>query len=127
RAAQGLLAGKDKRAIPSLIALLEVRSITIAWQAEELLHYVAGSTAPKELLASGKDAEQRKCRAAWEKWWNSYEKKIDLERLDQEARRPCLVLAFGRETGPSGKGRVWLCGCSGKPRWEMSNSCAITD
>ncbi len=46
RAAQGLLAGKHLEPLPILIALLDQSPLAIAWQAEELLHYAAGQTAP---------------------------------------------------------------------------------
>src|SRR5206468_7913087 len=46
RAAQGLVAGKDKDAVPTLIALLADAPQAQAWQVEELLSRLAGEQAP---------------------------------------------------------------------------------
>jgi HEAT repeat protein len=52
RSAQGLLAGKDKEAIPTLIGLLNGATVAVSWQAEELLHYVAGDETPTATIGS---------------------------------------------------------------------------
>ncbi len=123
RAAQGLLAGKDKSAAPTLIALLEGESIFEVWQAEELLFWMAGYDAPGITIGAGGKAQQRKCREAWELWWKNSGPKVDLTRPEFDLRRPGLLLVCGEdvEIGPSepGRGRLWLCGCDGQPRWEI--------
>src|SRR5213075_2670972 len=58
RAAQGLLAGRQKDALPTLIDLLVDTPRDVAWQAEELLCYAAGPDSPPMLIRDG-DAGQR--------------------------------------------------------------------
>jgi HEAT repeat protein len=129
RAAQGLLAGKDKAALPVLIALLGEPAVEVSWQAEELLHWVAGEEAPEAVVGAASAAERKKCRTAWQAWWRGPGKKLDLARLDREPRRPGLLLVgfWDYESPPRGsaESRVhynWVCvyGCDGRPRWRLS-------
>jgi HEAT repeat protein len=81
RAAQGLVAGREKNAIPSLLALLSDGPMDMARQAEDLLTRIAGDQAPKVSLEEHKVA-RRKCHEAWEGWWKSAEAKLDLAKAD---------------------------------------------
>jgi HEAT repeat protein len=123
RAAQGLLAGRDITGVPVLIELLEETSAGITWQAEELLRWIAGESSPKEIVGSGKSNERKKCKDGWEKLWKSQLKQIDIFKLNEESRRPCLVLASGRDRETPGQllKRVWLCGSDGIARWQKGN------
>jgi hypothetical protein len=117
RAAQGLLGAKDKAAIPVLVALLAEPSVEVSWQAEELLHYAAGEGAPAAVVGSGTAKARAKCRKAWEEWWQGQGPKLDLAKLDQDYRRPVLLLAA---TGDEPGGDSFaLCGCDGRPRWQV--------
>jgi hypothetical protein len=81
RAAQGLLAGREKAAVPVLLALLSEGPPDVARQADDLLSRAAGDTAPAASL--GETKEQRaKCRAAWEGWWKANEARLDLAKAD---------------------------------------------
>jgi HEAT repeat protein len=128
RAAQGLLAAKEKErvALPVLIALLDEPAVEISWQAEELLHWVAGDTAPEAVVGAATDEERRRCRTAWGEWQRTEAEKIDLARLEAEPRRPGLLLLCAAVPGVSdpwpGEGGVWLRGCDGKPRWRLKGS-----
>jgi HEAT repeat protein len=125
RAAQGLLAGKDKAAIPALTSLLEEKDTFIAWQAEELLHYVAGEDSSEATVGAGGAEAGKKCREAWDAWWKKNETKVDLAQLERETRRPGLILLCSVTSGNGPKilakqnYRLWLCGCDGKQRWQM--------
>jgi hypothetical protein len=80
RAAQGLLAGRERAAIPALIALVSEGPTELAARADELLRCVAGAHAPS--LAPGTPQHaRRRCHAAWANWWrlNSH---VDLRRDD---------------------------------------------
>jgi len=129
RVAQGLLAGEDAAAVPVLIALLTEAPTYEAWQAEELLHWVAGNDAPQPTVGSGKAAARKACRAAWDKWWQAQAGKIDWAKLRQDYRRPRLMLLAEHvaNVDPNGNNpsghvyRIWLCGCDGKPRWSLDD------
>jgi HEAT repeat protein len=127
RTAQGLLAGRKKDGIPTLIALLQDPVLPIAWQAEELLHYVAGEEAAIPVVGKGNPVERKSCREAWEMWWREKGDGLDLEAVCRSRRRPGLVLALeeplakkepNQRPEPARAGRIWLCGCEGQPRGE---------
>ncbi|MCI0464641.1 MAG: HEAT repeat domain-containing protein, partial [Gemmataceae bacterium] len=77
RAAQGLLATKDATAIPVLIGLLQEPAVQLSWQAEELLHWVAGERAPNVTVGAAGARAREKCQAAWEAWWQEWRSKMD--------------------------------------------------
>ncbi len=81
RAAQGLTAGRDKAAVPALIALLADAPADVAEQAEELLHCVAGLRGPR-LVFRDNEAARRQCRDAWSAWWKLNGPRADLTRAD---------------------------------------------
>jgi hypothetical protein len=79
RAAQGLLCGGDRGAVPALVGLLEKAPLPLAQQAEDLLARTAGAQAPKVSLGEA-NKERAKCRAAWEAWWAAHKDKLDLTK-----------------------------------------------
>jgi HEAT repeat protein len=120
RAAQGLLGAKDKEAVPALVALLGDPSVEVAWQAEEMLRWVAGEDAPQATLGAASPQVRRQCTRAWEAWWRKCGGTLDLDAPEQDYRRPGLFLVCEEEISLK-KGRVWLCGCDGRPRWQLDN------
>jgi hypothetical protein len=134
RAAQGLLAGMDKAAVPVLVELLSEPSVELAWQAEELLHWVAGEEAPAETVGAGSVAARRQCRRAWAHWWEMHGDRLDLSSPKRFQRCPGLVLVGGPINGTPGPpgarskpGRVYVCGCDGAPRWQLACPVAPAD
>jgi hypothetical protein len=119
RAAQGLLAGKDKNAVPTLLALLSDAPLELAWQAEELLGRLAGEARPRASLGST-SPERHRCREAWEGWWHTVGSFLDISSLDLNQRLLGLTLLVSYD-GYRGSGRVWECGLDGKPRWEITD------
>jgi HEAT repeat protein len=121
RAAQGLLAGQDKNAVPVLIDLLSKTPLGIAWQAEELLNWLAAANAPAEVLGAGSPAARLKCQAAWQKWWQQSQATLKLEELSQRPYAPRLLMV--REGGPCWNGknppsRISVRGGDGRARWQ---------
>jgi hypothetical protein len=114
RAAQGLIAGKEPKAVPVLISLLADAPDPLADQAEELLWRIAGdrgaTPSPYASRANGRDAY----RAAWAAWWREHGKEVDLGRLEQQP--PYLGLTL---IAQSNVGKVWEFGKDGKPRWTI--------
>ncbi len=119
RAAQGLLAAKDASGVPVLAALLEGTRMETAWQAEELLRYIAGEEAPHTILGAGAAVDRRACREAWESWWKERGPQIDFAKLDATSRRPGLMLLCDGGLPEEATGRVWLLGCDGVTRWDL--------
>lgn len=115
RAAQGLLGRGDFTGVPALIALLDQRPVTVAWQAEELLTWLAGAGDPPDTVGDGKAAG--KVRVAWAEWWARAGRGLDFAALMREPRRPSLFLLTlcppQTTAGPSS-----LIGCDGRTRWQ---------
>lgn len=133
RAAQGLLAARDKESIPTLIALLDEPMVAVSWQAEELLHWVAEEQAPRGNVGAASAEMRRRCRVAWEAWWRDHRQRLDTAPLDQEPRRPTLFLLRDEGDPERETGCVFLCGWDGKVRWQIGklsrptfNSCPAT-
>lgn len=127
RAAQGLLAGGDAAGVTALIALLDQEAVELGWQAEELLHWLAGETAPVVVLGAGDTESRRRCRAAWEAWRNDHPDWADPAKAMQSPRRPGLMLLCV-QTGDNGEaGQVYLTGCDGRPRWVLSGLSRVHD
>src|SRR5262249_25601596 len=83
RAAQGLLAGKDKSAVGVLLALLSDAPLPLGREARDMLLSLASEGTPTVDLAEPKEARQ-KCRDAWERWWDAQQSKIDLAKREME-------------------------------------------
>jgi HEAT repeat protein len=120
RTAQGLLGAKDKDAIPVLIDLLDkLRWTEEAWQAEEMLHWVAGDDASEPTIGAGSTEARQKCRKAWEDWWQANAGKLDLAKLDQGYPDPRLILLLTSSSIRRNPHFVSLIGCDGRPRWQL--------
>jgi hypothetical protein len=112
RAAQGLLAGQNKRAVAAFIDLLTAPGSDIGWQAEDNLLHIAGERAPR--LPSGSDREaRRKQQDVWKAWWRDEGEKVDLAKV---SRDPPLL----GYTVLSQAAKVWECDRDGKARWTLT-------
>ncbi|MBY0528543.1 MAG: PQQ-binding-like beta-propeller repeat protein [Gemmataceae bacterium] len=120
RAAQGLIDGKDKEAIPALLALVGEAPLSVAYSAEELLCRLAGEQSPQTSLGAGKDENRRQCREAWTGWWRTHGPKLDLAKLALDERLLGMTLIVTLD-GPNGRGKVWEIGNDGKMRWEITD------
>jgi hypothetical protein len=116
RAAEGLLAARDREAVPALIGLLEEAPAAVALQAEGLLYHLAGEQAPRVSVLDTGTGARRKCREAWTAWWAGPGAAVDLARAADRER--FLGLTLGIEYN---SGRVWECGPDGKVRWEFTH------
>jgi HEAT repeat protein len=119
RTAQGLLAGRDSAALPTLIALLDARSIEIAWQAEELLRWTAGRAAPDVSGDFTDDKAVRKCQEAWASWLRENHSP-DWDAVFRDYRRPGLVVVTTADL-------VTVVGCDGKARHTLRTPDSVLD
>jgi HEAT repeat protein len=113
RTAQGLVGHDDARGLPALVDLLS-GPIDVAWQAEELLRWVAQESAPVELVENGTAARRSACQAAWAKWLVDPVRNIDWQALRKAPRRPGLFLTCRQEG-------IQLFGSDGAPRFATKN------
>lgn len=116
RSAQGLLAGKDKAAIPTLIDLLQSSVGEITWQAEDLLLRVAGEKGEPPLFESGKENARKDYRDRWVKWWNEYRDKVDLNRIEHDPPQRGWTVIAQMSTS-----KVYEIDRNGKVRWTLEN------
>ncbi len=121
RTGVGLARAGEKDAVPILIALLAESPVERAYRSEELLQRLAGERTPAAILGAGSPEERRRCRTAWEAWWMEHAAQADLARLRGAERLRGITLICEYD-GPTGKGRVWARGPSGKVLWEFSQA-----
>jgi HEAT repeat protein len=120
RAAQGLLAARDRSAVPVLISLLNDPQAPWTWQIEEALQRLAADKAPP--LPPVADVKAReKMIAAWSAWWEAQGPRVPLERLTQGEINLGLftIVEYDNFVG-GGQGQVWECGRDGKARWKIT-------
>lgn len=115
RAVQGLLAAKEKAAVPPLIDLLVDAPSDELGDVEELLSRLGGETAPDAPL-SDESGSRKKSREAWSIWWKNNGDTVDLAKVQQA--EAFLGLNVVPEMHAN---KVWECGKDGKPRWTIEN------
>lgn len=122
RAAQGLLAGNDCAGIPALINLLVTARLDIAWQAEELLEWVADGQTQGRSVGTGTNEQRADCHQKWSSWWKENEKNVNTARIAKISGSPALWLVSQRtsanRTDTTGY-RIFLCGANRTPRWTI--------
>jgi hypothetical protein len=116
RAAQGLIAARDRSAVPVLVALLTDAPLTLCWQAEEQLFRIAGEKAPLVSVGDGAADARKKSRDAWAAWWRDQGAQVDLSLVEDRQRQLGLTVIAELDSN-----KVWECGPDGKPRWKLEN------
>lgn len=122
RAALGLLAARDKAAVPTLITLLGEVPATNTWRIEEVLHRLAGDDAPA--TSSGPTlASRQKSVVAWQQWWRNRQGSIDLAQLNEGDTFLGLVTVCEYDSVVAGRfaGQVWEAPRNGTPRFKVGN------
>jgi HEAT repeat protein len=120
RAAQGLLAANDGSGLPVLTALIEEAPLRTAWQAEELLSYVADEK-PGIVIGEGKSSSRKKCRVAWDEIVRRKAGKVAVRERGVRLPVPRLLLVVEGPVGPNARCQVSLCGSDGQVRWRLDN------
>lgn len=121
RAAQGLLAAKDRAAVEVLIALLADGTPGQAGESELILRVVGGEKSPVISLGDGTAESRRKCQDGWLAWWRDTGSKQPLPPLDSAGRQQGLTLVAELIGNNANGNRVWEFGLDGKARWELNN------
>jgi hypothetical protein len=116
RAAQGLIAARDRQAVPTLVALLADSPLPVARQAEEMLFQIAGDQSPRQSLGPGTTLARQRCREVWYSWWRDHGGQLHLPTLEEGERLIGLTVVAEPFTND-----VWECGPDGQPRWRISS------
>jgi len=123
RAAQGLIAARDKIALPSLVNLLTTVPGPLLTRVEEVLHRVAEDKGPSEPIVAASSESREKAAKAWGNWLDANQAKIDLTNLnDRESYLGLITVAeYDNQVGQI-QGQVWegSLGSTTK-RWNFSN------
>src|SRR5262245_46323622 len=111
-----------KKSPNNRLVLVGEPDVMLAWQAEELLHWVAGDQAPEAKVGAGSVEARRRCRAAWEAWCKEHAGGVDLSALRRQSRIPVLI-AVQRQDGDVARGakgtpELAILGCDGRARWK---------
>jgi HEAT repeat protein len=115
RAAQGLLAGHDREAVPALIRLVEHGPTGISSRAEETLFRMAGDKAPG-LSSSTSLSSQRRNAQAWTEWWRQNASQFDLRHWEDESRDQGLTLVAEMDSN-----QVWEYAADGAVKWKIKD------
>lgn len=122
RAAQGLLAARDKAALETLVGLLVEGSAEQANQAEVLLQQAAGVGAPSLPIGDGTPEARRKTHDAWLSWWRERGSKEEFSPPELAAVRQLgLTLVAELIGNNAGGNRVCDIALDGKTSWELTN------
>jgi HEAT repeat protein len=119
RVALALAEARDKEAVPVLIDLLAELPARQAFEAEDVLHALAGDAAPDAGLGESETA-RRAARDAWAAWWAKNADKVDLAKLAEMPReRGCTLVVLANTTAKSKTGSVVEYGRDNKVRWQI--------
>jgi HEAT repeat protein len=124
RAAQGMLAAREKAAVPSFIKLVETVPAPYLPRVEEILSRLAEDKGPVEpIAATSRDAAAK----AWGKWLADNKDKIDLTNLGDRETFLGLVTICEYDN-PVGQinGQVWESARGGPKRWSFGGQMGNT-
>jgi HEAT repeat protein len=116
--AAALAMAGERDAVPVLIDLLAELQPAQIWQAQDILHQLAGDKAPTGVLGEKTD-ERKKYREQWLEWWKSNGMSVDLAKLTTAPGYLGYTVIV--EVGNNSVGRVIEVGRDGKIRWSVGN------
>jgi HEAT repeat protein len=108
RTAQGLVAARDKSALPTFVNLLTTVPGPFLPRVEEVLYRIAEDKGPNEAIIAASGDSREKAAKAWGKWLNDNQAKIDLSNLnDRESYLGLITVAeYDNQVGQI-QGQVW--------------------
>src|SRR5262249_32661485 len=120
RAAQGLLAARDKAALPSFVNLLTSAPPPLVPGIEETLRRVAGDQGPLDIVAGSSTDSREKAAKAWAKWFDDNQAKIDLSEInDRQGYLGLITICeYDNQIGNI-QGQVWETAKGGAKRWSF--------
>ncbi|PWT70244.1 MAG: hypothetical protein C5B46_09805 [Proteobacteria bacterium] len=117
RAAQGMIAARNKQALPSFVRLLDTVPTPYLPRVEETLSRVAGEDGPNEPVTSDSRAQASK---VWSKWLKENQNKIDLTNLGERESYLGLITIceYDNQVGQI-LGQVWETPRNGAHRYKF--------
>jgi hypothetical protein len=116
--AAALVTVGERDAVAVLIDIVGELPANETWQAQDMLHQLAGDKAPPLLLGDN-PADRKKYRDAWADWWKANGATIELVKLT--ATPTYLGYTILVEVGGNNNGRVSEVDRNGKVRWQVGN------
>ncbi len=122
RAAQGLLAARNMKALPSFVSLLQNAPAPYIPDIEATLRRIAGDQGPMEFISASSADSREKAAKAWGKWIQDNQAKIDLTDLnDRESYLGLVTICeYDNQVGNI-QGQVWETPRGGAKRWTFGN------
>jgi HEAT repeat protein len=116
RAAQGMLAARNKAALPGFVKLLQSLPAPYLPKVEEVLYRLAQDKGPTEAIQAASGDSRQKAVQAWEKWLDDNKTKIDLTSIGDRETYLGLITVCEYDNGANQiQGQVWE-GTRGGPK-----------
>ena len=108
RAAQGMLAARNKVALPTFVNLLGNAPAHYLPKIEEVLYRLAEDKGPTETIQAGSPETRAKAVRAWDKWLQDNQAKVDLTALNDRESFLGLITVAEYDSQVGGiQGQVW--------------------
>jgi HEAT repeat protein len=122
RAAQGLLAARDRAGVAPLIALLGEVPVASLWRIEEMLSRLAAGQVPVDAAGAGLSG-RHKAVAAWQQWWHENQDRVDLARATESDAFLGLITVCEYDSVVAGRlaGQAWEAPRNGPARFKLGN------
>lgn len=122
RVAQGLLAARDKDAVPVLVALVGEGPVPVAAQAETMLQQIGGEKSPTVSIKDGAPDARKAGHEAWVAWWRDNGDALNLaEGAPGTAYLNLTMVAELNSNNGNGGNRIYEFDADGKTRWEIKD------
>jgi len=128
RAAQGMLAARNKLALPSLVNLIGTVPAIYLPRVEETLYRLSDDKGPTDTIQAGNPDSRGKAVRAWDKWLKANEANVDLTALnDRESYLGLITVAeYDNQVGNI-QGQVWEGARGGAKRFTFSGVMGAMD
>ena len=127
RAAQGLLAARDRVALPAFAGLLATVPEAHLHRLEETLYRIAADKGPNFLINAATDTRQ-KAAQAWDKWLADNPASIDLANAQERDAYLGLITICEYDTFNNiNNGQTWEISRGGAKRWNINGLMGAMD
>jgi hypothetical protein len=127
RAAQGMLAARDKAGLPVLASVVETVPAAHLPRIEETLYRIAEDKGPNALIAASTDARQQAAKT-WGKWIAEHQASIDLANVQERDAYLGLITVCEYDTFNNiANGQTWETSRGGTKRWNVNGLLGAMD